>query len=57
MIIVGGIIKNEDNKYLLIKERKEKYSYVFDIIFVFILLKTFERLKAELTKLKYKYSL
>ena len=31
MIIVGGIIKNSDNKYLLIKERKEKYYGMYNI--------------------------
>ena len=31
MIIVGGIIKNIDNKYLLIKERKEKYYGMYNI--------------------------
>ena len=31
MIIVGGIIKNEDNKYLLIKERKEKYYGMYNL--------------------------
>lgn len=31
MIIVGGIIKNRDNKYLLIKERKEKYYGMYNI--------------------------
>ena len=36
------------------KERNEKYWKVFDIIFVLILLKTFELTNAVLTKLKYK---
>ena len=31
MIIVGGIIKNDDNKYLLIKERKEKYYGMYNL--------------------------
>ena len=31
MIIVGGIIKNEDNKYLVIKEKKEKYYGMYNI--------------------------
>ena len=31
MIIVGGIIKNSDNKYLLVKERKEKYYGMYNI--------------------------
>ena len=31
MIIVGGIIKNSDNKYLLIKERKEKYYGMYNL--------------------------
>ncbi len=31
MIVVGGIIKNSDNKYLLIRERKEKYYGMYNI--------------------------
>lgn len=31
MIIVGGIIKNENNEYLLIKERKEKYYGMYNL--------------------------
>ena len=31
MIVVGGIIKNDDNKYLLIKERKEKYYGMYNL--------------------------
>ena len=31
MIIVGGIVKNNDNKYLIIKERKEKYYGMYNL--------------------------
>ena len=31
MIIVGGVIKNNENKYLLIKERKEKYYGMYNL--------------------------
>lgn len=31
MIIVGGIVKNEDNKYLFVKEKKEKYYGMYNI--------------------------
>ena len=31
MIIVGGIIKNNENKYLLVKENKEKYRGMYNL--------------------------
>ena len=31
MIIIGGIVKNRDNKYLLIRERKEKYYGMYNL--------------------------
>ena len=31
MIIVGGVIKNSNNEYLLIKERKEKYFGMYNL--------------------------
>ncbi|MBR4351090.1 MAG: NUDIX hydrolase [Bacilli bacterium] len=31
MIIVGGVIRNNENKYLLIKEKKEKYYGMYNL--------------------------